>query len=194
MALAAGMYLAIVWLGQKSREAISDRPRYTVTFNDIVCDTPPDMDRATFLAEVRYVSTTPMEFSSVDATIPVKLAEAFGKHPWVLRATPNDAVLFWPKPVKLEFRIPALVVITTEGPRVVDSLGVLLPPIANVKNLPVFLTMQAAPATPAGERWRNADVFKAIDLARDHQAKSLEKLAQGWQIEQTTGRILNISR
>src|SRR5438046_389062 len=80
VALVAFVYFAVVWLGQQASEAIVDRPRYLVRFDDIACPTPPGLDRSTFLAEVRYLANPPAEFSSADPAIPKKLAEAFARH------------------------------------------------------------------------------------------------------------------
>lgn len=192
--LVVAIYFAIVWLGERSREAVASRPRFTVNFSEIVCETPPGMDRATFLTEVRYLANPPLEFSSADAAVPPLLAQAFAKHPWVLTATPSPEAIAWPRPVKLEFRVPSLAVKTTEGIRVVDAVGVLLPSSANVEGLPIFSTIQVAPERAAGERWRNPDVLRALDLAKDHQAKVLEKQAQGWRIELKSGQVLTVSR
>jgi hypothetical protein len=83
---------------------------------------------------------------------------------------------------------------TTDGVRVVDAVGVLLPADAKAEGLPLFATIQAAPSTAAGERWRNPDVLRASDLAKDHQAKLLEKQAQAWRIELKSGRVLLVGR
>src|SRR5438876_11648123 len=91
VALVAFVYCAVVWLGQQANEAIVDRPRYLVRFDDIACPTPPGLDRSTFLAEVRYLANPPAEFSSADPAIPRKLAEAFARHPWVAIAAPSES-------------------------------------------------------------------------------------------------------
>ena len=48
--------------------------------------------------------------------------------------------------------------------------------------------------TSAGERWHNADVQRAVELAKDHRAKTLEKTAQGWRIEHDRGPVLIVTK
>lgn len=191
VALAVGTYLAIVWLGRQASEAIADRPRYQVRFEDMECDVPWGMDKGTFLAEVRYLASPPGEFSRLDTSIPSRLAAAFAKHPWVEEASPGQ----WPSVVKLKFRVPVLAVVLATTPpteRAVDGHCVLLP--STTVKLPRLLTPQPPTDLPAGQRWPNPDVRRAIDLVRDFDAMSIEKTVSGWRIVQRSGRALTLSR
>jgi len=190
LALAAAVYLIVVGIGHRAGEAVVDHPRYQIKFEEIQCPAPPGLDRATFLAEVRYVAEPLAEMSTTDSKIPARLAEAFAKHPWVASAAPAA----WPQPVTLVFRTPALAIATKDGERVVDTFGVLLPASASPAGLPKLLTPQPLPNMSAGEVWKSRDVLRAIDVAKDYSATALERTPDGWRLKQKNGTTLTVVR
>jgi hypothetical protein len=189
LAALAGLYFAIVWLGDRSRANLADRARYKVNFFEIECSTPPGLSRAAFLAEVQYITNAPQEWSKADEAMPARLAALFAKHPWVKSATPR-AALDWPSPVALEFRVPFLAVKTAGELRAIDRDGAVLPKEASNVGLPIFETEIALPA--AGDHSTHADILRAIQIAKDHPAKLIEKTPQGWRITLRNGQMLRL--
>lgn len=195
--LAAGLYFAIVWLGEQAGEAVADRPRYRVKFDELACPAPPGMDRATFLAEVRYLARPPAEFSIMDEKALRQVAASFTRHPWVASAEPVSDRPAWPEPIRINLRKPRLAVAVQGGEwpaRVVDELGVLLPSNASREGLAVFITPQSPPAAQPGEPWINPLVRRAVDLAMDYNAATIEKTENGWRITERGGRVLVLER
>ncbi len=190
---------ALVWgialLGDMARRGIGPRDRYAVRFADINCEAPPGLDRAGFLAEVRYVSNFPETFQSLDPDVSAKLAAAFGTHPWVaafegVSVDPEGKVT-----VKLKFRVPALAVRTVGGVvRAVDDAGVLLPLAASSEGLPELISPQPVPATPAGQPWANDTVKRAVELVAAHHPQKLEKTPQGWRLTMPDGKALAVEK
>src|SRR5262245_60670051 len=80
LAVIGGIYFAVIWLGKQAGDAVVDRPRYKIRFDDIDCPVPPGTDRTAFLAEVRFLASPPAEFSSADPEAMKTLAAAFAKH------------------------------------------------------------------------------------------------------------------
>ena len=81
LAAAAGLVWGVARLGELARSGLGPRDRYAVRFADVRCDAPPRLDRAAFLAEVRYVSDFPETFQSLDPDSQAKLAAAFAARP-----------------------------------------------------------------------------------------------------------------
>src|SRR5947209_18943208 len=85
LAAAAVVVLGLVVLGRYARDWLDRRHHYTIKFADLTCETPPGMDRATFLAEVQYCGSLPDEINVLDAGLVNRLQAAFSLHPWVER-------------------------------------------------------------------------------------------------------------
>jgi hypothetical protein len=79
----ATLLLAVLWVGQWTRERIAGLDRYTVPFADIECAPPPNQSRADFLAEVQYRGGLPDKLHILDENLPAQLADAFARHPEV---------------------------------------------------------------------------------------------------------------
>src|SRR5438445_11816591 len=71
--VAVGLVLGLGWLGDLARHHLGPRDRYRVSFSQIECEPPPGKDRATFLSEVRYVSSFPDSFQLLDSELASKL-------------------------------------------------------------------------------------------------------------------------
>jgi hypothetical protein len=190
LAAAAGLVWGLARLGDEARQGIWPRDRYRVRFDAIDCDTPPGRDRATFLAEVRYLANAPETVSALAPDLSTSLASAFIKHPWVaacesVRAGPAGGIQ-----VRLRFRKPVLAVQTASGPRVVDAGGVLLPLDADRAGLPELMSPLAPPPTPAGQVWADETIAKALALVDAHHPRSLERAATGWRLTLGNGQTL----
>ena len=80
LAVAALVVAGVVAVGNAARDALGPRDRYLLPFAEIEVPTPPDMDRAEFLDEVRYLGPYPEKLNVLDPGLPDMLREAFGKH------------------------------------------------------------------------------------------------------------------
>lgn len=162
----AGLVLfGVIALGKAARDRLRRDERYTLTFADIECPSPPGMGRDEFLPEVQYLGRLPDRLPALDDQTPARLADAFALHPWVekveeVRVVPPDRAC-----VRLAFRTPALAVPQPDGVRVVDAGGILLPPGAPSEGLPVFGGAAAPPAGLAGQPWGDPAVTAAAAAA-----------------------------
>lgn len=188
-----GLVWGIKQLGDGARRGLAPRDRYTTRFLDIECDAPPGLARAPFLSEVRYHSKFPQTFQSMDPELTGKLTAAFAAHPWVaaveqVSVEPDGGVR-----VGLKFRVPALVLhlVGRSGElRVVDTIGVLLPIMADPAGLPELITPVLAPVIPSGQSWPDGVVRRAVELVGAHQPRKLEKTPRGWRLTKDNGMVL----
>lgn len=196
IALAIGLVLGLVWLGQQAGEQVADDERYAVPFAAIECSTPPGIDRPTFLAEVRYLGRVSETVQSVDPKLHATLTTAFDLHPWVQSVDSVEPTAEGGIRVDLTFREPVLAVriANDPAPRVVDRLGVLLPPTAPTGGIAELTTIVLPPTGPSGEVWRDPDVTRAAELAVEFHPKSIEKTDIGWRITKPDGHVLTVGR
>ena len=144
IAVAVALLLVLIALGRAARDRLRSEDRYFVALADIDCPTPPGLERGEFLGEVQYLSHLPDRLPTLDDDLPSRLSAAFALHPWVEKV---DEAVVTPGRVRirLTFRTPTLVVPQSDGPRVVDGRGVLLPAGASTKGLLVLLGKVPAP-------------------------------------------------
>jgi len=195
LTVVAGLVWGIARLGDAARFGISTRDRYSVRFAEIECDSPPRLDRAAFLSEVRYVANLPDTFQSLDPELNAKLTRAFGAHPWVAGVEDVSVDAVGTVRVKLRFRVPVLVVRTENGAvRVVDAGSVLLPPEASTESVAELATPVVTPLPLAGQPWAAPDVKRALELVESHHPRRLEKTPQGWRLTTADGKTLVVER
>jgi hypothetical protein len=195
LAAVGGLVWGVSRLGDEARRGIGPRDRYAVRFADIECDPPPGLDRAGFLAEVRYVSNFPESFQSLDPDLAPKLSAAFAAHPWVAGVDAVSADADGTVRVKVRHRTPALAVnLAGGGVRVVDGACVLLPREADRAGLPELVTPVPPPASAAGQVWADDTVRRAVQLVAAHRPRKLEKLATGWRLTMPDGKTLAIEK
>jgi cell division septal protein FtsQ len=194
LALVAVFVAGLAWVGERAGLQLLGNPRYQVKVADIQCDTPPGLDRTTFLTEIRYLSDLPATVSSVDPALSKTLTAAFAKHPWVAGVDGVEVVPEAGIRVNVRFRVPVLAVdvMGESDRRAVDRDGVLLPSTASVVGLPVLLPAVHAPTTLAGEVWSHPDVKRAVELAQAYPALKIEKTAKGWRITTRDDRVLSV--
>ena len=158
---AAAAVFGVVWLGQFGRDWLIRRQHYSIKIADLRCESPPGMDRATFLGQVQYLGNLPDQINVLEPQLAARLTAAFALHPWVERVE-GVALRGRDGPtVKLVMRTPALAV----GSRVVDRHGVLLPAETLVDGLPVYPDSAPPPAGPAGTLWGDSKVEAAARKA-----------------------------
>lgn len=192
--VAAGALVALNVAGGDALRRIGGRDRYRVAFADVACNTPPGLDRPTFLAEVRYVGELPESVSPLDPTDCDRLAAGFRKHPWV-----ESVEAVTPEPgsvrVALRFRTPVLAVTTTTGePRLLDRNGVLLPVTPTPPGVAELVGTVPPPRVPAGDVWGEPDVRRALDLRETYGVRRLERVPGGWKLTLGDGRVLAVGR
>jgi hypothetical protein len=167
LVLAVGLALGgIVLGGRLALDSLREEERYTLPLAAVECDPPPGLSRADFLDEVEYYGTLPRRLHLLDEGLPARLAEGFAKHPWVAKVEKVEVLPPSEVRVQLAYRVPALVVKSEAGTRVVDGGGVLLPRSAPCEGLPVFDGKASRPAGPAGTRWGDPAVEAAARKAR----------------------------
>jgi hypothetical protein len=153
--------LGIPAFGRLALNDVALTRRFTRPLTAIECPAPADLTREAFLIEVQYLSHLPDELSLLDPSLAETLADAFARHPWVesvdgLRLDGSLALSF-------TTRRPTLAIPTPSGIRVVDRRGVLLPPSASAKGLPIYETSNALalPTPCAGSSWPDRSVVAA---------------------------------
>jgi hypothetical protein len=193
LAVIAGLLYGLGRLGDEARRRVGPRDRYRVRFADIECDAPPGLDRAAFLAEVRYVGKLPETFnvSAEDAT--ERLAAGFAAHPWVKAVEGIDVEPPTRVRVRLRFRVPVVVVKTAAGVvRLVDDGGALLPVSAVPAGVSELLTTVPTPTAAAGQVWADGTVRRAVELVAAYHPQSMERTQTGWRLTMPDGRVLVI--
>jgi hypothetical protein len=185
--------LAVVWLGFTAAALIRQSDRYTIPLSDIDYAPPAWVDRATFLAEVRYLGELPERFNVYDETAVNAIKAAFEKHPWVERVAKGTFTLDRRYQLEVIFREPVLLARTTETPPtawMVDAHGVVLPSIHIREGLTELVVPVPAPKSSAGKPWDDATVKRAANLATLYRAMRIEKTENGWRITERDGRVL----
>lgn len=186
-----GVLAVVGWLGNEAFRRIGPRDRYRTRVADIVCESPPDTARSTFLAEVRYVGNLPDTFNTFDPADQERVSAAFAGHPWVetvdeWRVEPANVVR-----VGLTFRTAVLAAKVTDGAvRLVDASGVLLPVTGVPPGIAELVTPVPEPLTAAGQVWADSIIRRAIELVKAYQPTRLEKTPAGWRLTQPDGKVL----
>jgi len=162
--LVPGFLGSLVLLGDYAEKQIHNRPRYRIAFTDISCTPPANMIRSDFLSEVQYHAELPDQFNILDDDLPKLLARAFARHPWVEKVTRVRIVS--PRSVQVEcvYRTPVLAVRWGDRIRAVDRDGILLPPNALTRGLPLYKGTAKAPAGPNGTKWGDPKVEAAARM------------------------------
>lgn len=193
LAAAAALLAGLAWLGDAALRRLGPRDRYRAHFADILCETPPGLDRPAFLAEVRYAGQFPETFNALDPAHTARLTAAFAAHPWVeavggVAVEPAAVVR-----VRLTFRKPFLAVrLADVTVRTVDAAGVLLPVSDAPPGLAELDDPVPEPATPAGQVWADETVKRAVELVKAYHPRRLNKTPQGWRLTRSDGTVLAV--
>jgi len=195
LGLAFGLLVGLTHLGDRAGSGVVPHPRYTVAFADIETPAPPGRDRKTFLTEVRFLGELPETLQSVDPQLSEHLKAAFRKHPWVLDV--GEVAVAPPGIIRVDakFRVPALAVKigTDPQPRALDRTAVLLPADASIAKLPLLVNRLVPVGIPAGQKWPDPDVQRAVELVLLYPCEKIERILEGWQITQPGGKVLRIA-
>lgn len=187
-----GVFAGLHFAGQRAGAEVAARERYAVPVTELRVNTPPQLDTAKFLAEVRLLGNLPESVQSVDPNLPARLPEAFRKHPWVddvaaVAVDPDGGVR-----VDLRFRAPVLVVRWNGTPRAVAADGVLLPVGADTAGLPVLTNERTVRDAADGQPWPEAEVKRAAELVTRHPCRQVERTRTGWRLTDADGKVLTI--
>jgi hypothetical protein len=196
--------VVLIGVGKLALERLRGLDRYTAPFVDIDCGAPPSQDRREFLAEVQYLGGLPDRLRLLDPDVAERLADAFGRHPWVEKVERVEIAPPREVRVRLAYRKPVLAVVVptkeakrlgglawidgqsgagTDGTvlgRTVDARGRLLPLAATFPGIPVLRGEVAPPQGPAGTAWGDPVVAGAARIAA---------AIQPWQERFQLGRI-----
>jgi hypothetical protein len=153
LVLGLSLLSGVAVLGRLALRSLQQRGS-VIAFAAIDCDPPEGTAKDQFLEEVQYLANLPDQLDLYDDGLTVRLASAFGQHPWVAEVErvekgPGRLV------VRLRYRVPVLAVRLPNGRdgggllRSVDEEAVLLPASAEVSSLPVLTgVLSAGPARP----------------------------------------------
>jgi hypothetical protein len=195
LVVVAGIVFALGYFGDEALRRVGARDRYRTTFADIVCDTPPGLDRPTFLTEVRYVGALPDSFNALDPADRERVVAGFAKHPWVESVDGATVKPGGEVRIGLRFRSPVLAVTTTDrAPRLLDRHGVLLPVAPTPPGAAELVGAIPPPTVAAGDVWPHADVRSAVELTTAYGAKRLEKTLAGWKLTLPDGKHIVVGR
>jgi hypothetical protein len=165
----AGVLVGLIVLGRWGRERLRTRDRYLVPLAEIECVPPPGLERADFLAEVRYYAGLPERLQLLDEELPAQVRAGFAQHPWVAEVAGVEITSPRHIRVRLTYRQPVLAVRWGETLRAVDGQGVLLPAKAPTRGLPLYEGQARPPHGREGTSWGDADLeAEARRLSRAH--------------------------
>lgn len=97
--------LGVLIAGMATREAVRNWDRYTVSFAELECTTPPGLVRHDFLAEVQYLAGMPDRLSVLEEGLTSRIADAFARHPCVEEVEKVSLLPDRPISVRLRFRV-----------------------------------------------------------------------------------------
>jgi hypothetical protein len=158
--IVGGVLGGLVGLGRWARGLLRPQAPYRVALAEVDCQPPAGLARADFLREVQELAGLPGEFSLLDPDLPRRLAQAFGRHPWVesARVELGAGRRVQVRPV---YRTPLLAVAVGGARRAVDGHGVLLPATAATDGLPFFCPPVSSPQGPPGTAWGDPGLMAA---------------------------------
>jgi hypothetical protein len=183
--------LSVVLTGLMTAMMVRHKDRFNLPLTAIDYGPPPAwIDPAEFLTEVRYLGDLPEKFQSYDPAETDRVKAAFAKHPWVEAVSGGYTTVALKYSLVVVFREPMLVVSTPAGPRTVDAKGVLLPAGPMIAGVAELVGERAEPKAAAGQVWDDPTVKRAAELAKQFNAKAVEKTAAGWRVTERTGRAL----
>lgn len=200
-ALAASIGLSIVVgiavLGWQAAAMLGPNDRYSLQLEALEFACPAHVDRATFLAEVRYIGNLSDDFNPSKPESVLMLRRALEQHPWV-EFVASEGVLTIDGRYRwtILFREPILLVECLDStiPLTVDRMGRLLPVHRPNPQLSRLIGPVAAPNVASGAVWDNPKVVRAAELAALYQAQSIESTATGWRVTQHDGTRLIVER
>jgi hypothetical protein len=163
-ALLAGLWLT-VW--DHVREHVLSNSQYRLDAKDIAITPPPPWIHTDIKAQVIRDANLESSLSILDKDLTLRLAQAFGLHPWVakvMRASKQPRV-----EVELIYRQPAAMVEVGGGLLPVDAEGVLLPSEdftpAEAKTYPRLTDISTSPVGSPGTAWGDGRVTGASQIA-----------------------------
>lgn len=158
VACGAALLAGIIVLGRTAREDLARQDHYSFAVDELDVPSPPGLDRAAFLDEVRYLSGLPAKLDRTAADTPERLRAAFATHPWVEAVEVGD--LSTNQAVMLKLRTPALAV----GHRVLDRWGVVLPMRTSSAGLPEYRGSGKVGRAPSGRPAEDAGLVAVAKI------------------------------
>jgi hypothetical protein len=148
---------------------LRDRPEYQATLADLWITQPPPWVQHDMLREVQEQAALPHTFSLLDGDLAARLADAFGKHPWVERVEQVRIRRGGAIAVQLRYRRPVAMVQTPGHLLPVDAHGTLLPAedftADEASQFPLIRGVQSSPLCPVGGTWDDPLVVGGAKIA-----------------------------
>jgi hypothetical protein len=164
-AFLAGWYL--VWR-QVGGRVLTSR-EYLLGPQGVEITPPPSWIRTDVRGEVFRNASLDGPLSIMDDSLTERIAAAFSLHPWIAKV--QRVTKYHPAHVRVEveYRRPVLMVEVAGGVLPVDARGVLLPsgdfsPVERSR-FPRLVGVNTSPMGTAGERWGDARVVGAAEIA-----------------------------
>jgi hypothetical protein len=162
------VFAGLISLGFWLRQQVRPLHAYSLRFDRIDCPDPPGQNHQEFLGEVRYLGELPEKLAILDENTVLRVASAFGRHPWVGKVVRVDLDQRRPR-VQLVFRTPVLAVAQEERGtlrvRMVDASAIVLPGDAGEHGLPRYRAPDDTRLGSAGQRCQDANIKAAASTA-----------------------------
>lgn len=147
----------------------AERSEYQLTLDEIEITKIPRHVPVDLVDQVAQRAKLPRNLSLLDDDLVQRVADAFGKHPWVAEVVQVRKSFPARIEVELKYRKPAAMVAVPDGLYPIDAEGILLPPIdfsvADTRLYPVIRGVLSSPPGAEGTRWRDPAVLGAAQLA-----------------------------
>jgi hypothetical protein len=142
---------------------------YRLGYRDVEISPPPDWIHSDIRADVFRNASLDKPLPIMDDNLAETLRNAFSLHPWIARVRRVSIRYPAGATVELDYRRPVLMVDAAGGLFPVDALGVLLPggDFSSVEKsrYPRLVGVETAPLGTAGDRWGDARVAGAAEIA-----------------------------
>ncbi|MBT4864366.1 MAG: hypothetical protein HON53_04485 [Planctomycetaceae bacterium] len=168
LAAAVGLTAALPFC-LKRLPNLNEQPAYRIRAADISINRPPRFVPEDLVQQVVEQAELPDDLLLLDEGLVARVAESFGRHPWVAEVIEVKKAVPARLTVTLRYRVPIAMIKVQQGVYPVDVEGRLLPPadfsIAETGQYPLILNVKSMPLGPAGEMWGDTTVVAAARLA-----------------------------
>lgn len=172
---AIAMTVIIIPVIARKLPALSDRPEYQISVDQITISTPPQWIPSDLAKQVFLRAGLDSKQSLLDPTLSERVAAAFYTHPWVQDVRSVRKSFPARVHVELVYREPVAMVKGVDGYYPIDRHSILLPARdfsdADIERYPVIERVASVPMGKLGESWGDPAVSGAAELAAALNAK-----------------------
>jgi hypothetical protein len=148
---------------------LEELDEYLVSVADTRVNPPHRWVPRDFVERVIADAGLPVEVSLLDESLAPRLSQAFAASPWIARVESVRITRHHGIEVRLEYRMPVVMVESRTGVYPVDRDGVLLPPsdfsADDIAGFPLLRGVENPPIGPAGTAWNDILVLSGARLA-----------------------------